>query len=86
MPRRRVEHAGRPFGDEGVASLVASGALAGVTELRLWDGGIGDAGAETLAGCSALAGLRTLDLGWNRIGPRGAEALAASPHPVDSKR
>jgi hypothetical protein len=58
--------------------LLASGQLAGCTQLTLWDNRLGDRAAEALARCEDLNELRVLDLGWNQIGPEGAQALATS--------
>ena len=66
----------KPFlGGRGMATLVASPHLAGLTELRVPLNEIGDKGAIALAKATHMTGLRTLDLRANEIGDAGAKAI-----------
>lgn len=64
----------------GVAALIESGCLAGLSGLQLNYNPIGDAGVAALAGCRDLAGLDWLGLSGVGVTDEGALALANSPH------
>jgi uncharacterized protein (TIGR02996 family) len=78
-PVRRLDLSKCAVGDGGVAALVRSPLLRGLTHLRLRECGITSAGAAALAACDALTELRELDLSENPIGDAGATALADGP-------
>jgi hypothetical protein len=66
------------IGDAGLITLLASGALYGITSLALRDAGLGPNGARALASSPSLASLQALDLEGNEITDAGAAALSAS--------
>ncbi len=78
LPRLRSLslHACR-LGDDAVAALARSPALANLTDLRLYDCDIGEAGALALAASPHLTQLAFLDIFWNPLGERGRAAILA---------
>jgi serine/threonine protein kinase len=70
----------KQIGDEGVAALANSPALARRSVLYLSGNQIGDAGVAALARSPHVANVARLILWDNQIGDRGVAALAESPH------
>jgi uncharacterized protein (TIGR02996 family) len=70
------------FGWEGLAALVRSQYLTGVTTLVLNDNdNLDENAAEAFSGSDVrMTGLTTLCLGFTRIGDEGGRGLATSPH------
>jgi uncharacterized protein (TIGR02996 family) len=67
------------IGDEGLATLAATPALANVTYLDLTNNGFCDIGIEALAGSPHLRRLNALHLNNNLVASEGLRLLAQSP-------
>ena len=72
--------------DAAFLAWLDSGALAGASELVLWNGRLTDVSVRALVDCPDAATLQTLDLSWNRIGPDGARTLASALPELESLR
>lgn len=68
------------LGPAGVEALAESGAVRGLSVLKLGKTLPGVPGVRALTETSGLAGVRWLDLSDNRLGPTAALLVAESPH------
>jgi uncharacterized protein (TIGR02996 family) len=69
-----------PFGDTGLAHLLAWPGLCRLRYLSAMGAGLSDDAIASLANAPAVKNLRSLNLGGNQIGEAGAAALADSPY------